>query len=274
MPVDLHVHTTASDGELSPSEVVRAALAAGLTTVAITDHDSTAGVDNAIATADGTTLTVIPGVELSVDDGSGGGAHVLGLLVDHHDAGMSAAIRALRADRTERARRIISMLTRAGVPIDPDLVTALAGVGSVGRVHIARALVDSGAAPTVPEAFRRYIGRDAPFYVAKRALDADKAIGTIHTAGGVAVLAHPGVSGESALPALLAAGLDGIEAFHAEHSSADRDRFADLARRHGLLVTGGSDFHGPQLGSAPIGGGGCPDTAVDTIRDRADRYRR
>jgi hypothetical protein len=273
MPVDLHVHTTASDGELSPSEVVRAALAAALTAVAITDHDSTDGLDEAVIAACGTPLAIIPGVELSVDDASESDVHVLGLLVDHHDAGMSAALRALRADRTERARMITSMLSRAGVAIDRDLVTALAGGGSIGRVHIARALVDAGSAPTVQDAFRLYIGRDAPFYVAKRALGAGQAIDAIHGAGGVAVLAHPGVSGESALPALIAAGLDGIEAFHAEHTAADRERFADLARRDGLLVTGGSDFHGPRLGSAPIGGGGCPDEAVDSVRARAARYR-
>jgi predicted metal-dependent phosphoesterase TrpH len=274
MPVDLHVHTTASDGELSPSEVVRAALAAGLTTMAITDHDSTDGLDEAIAAAEGTTLAIVPGVELSVDEPSEEDVHVLGLLVDHRDAGMTAALAALRTDRMERAYAITSMLSQAGISVDLEAVTALAGTGSVGRVHIARALVDSGSARSVEEAFRLYIGRGARFYVRKRALDAAHAVDAIHAAGGVAVLAHPGVSGESALAVLLDAGLDGIEAFHAEHTPADRRRFVDMARRHGLLVTGGSDFHGPGLKSASIGGGGCPDETVESLRTRAALYRR
>jgi predicted metal-dependent phosphoesterase TrpH len=274
MPVDLHVHTTASDGELSPSEVVRIVLVAELTAVAITDHDSTDGLDEAIAAADRTTLSIVSGVELSVDEPSGKDVHVLGLLVDHRDAGLTAALRTLRADRMERARAITSMLSQAGIPVDLGAVAALAGAGSIGRVHIARALVDSGSARTVEEAFRLYIGRGAPFYVRKHTLDAAHAVDAIHAAGGVAVLAHPGVSGESALPVLIAAGLDGIEAFHAEHTAADRTRFADLARRHGLLVTGGSDFHGPGLKSAPLGGGECPDEAVESLRERAALYCR
>lgn len=274
MPVDLHVHTTASDGELSPSEVVSAALEAGLTAVAITDHDSTDGLDEAFAAAAHTTLTIVPGVELSVGGADGDDAHLLGLLVDHRDGAMSAALEALRTARMERARTIVRELSQAGIPIDLGTAVTIARGGSIGRVHIARALVDSGSAASIEEAFRLYIGRGARFYVPKRTLDAAQAVAAIHAAGGVAVLAHPGINGESAFDALLAAGLDGVEAFHAEHTSAQRRRYVDLARRHALLVTGGSDFHGPGLGSAPLGGGGCPDEALDSLRARSVRYRR
>lgn len=273
MPVDLHVHTTASDGVLTPSDVVRAAIAAGLTAIAITDHDTVAGVSEALRTAAGTTLTVIPGVELSVDEENGVGAHVLGLLVDHTDPRLASTLEGLRVERDARARRMVALLAEAGHVIDFDTVRAIAGHGSIGRVHIARALVDAGSAASIPEAFDLFIGRDAPFYVRKRTLDPAPAIDAIHGAGGVAVLAHPGVNGEEALPALLAAGLDGIEAFHSEHTAVQSSRFAALAAGHGLLVTGGSDFHGHDAHAAPLGGGACPDDAIDALRARALRYR-
>jgi 3',5'-nucleoside bisphosphate phosphatase len=275
MPVDLHVHTTASDGALAPADVVRAALAARLSALAVTDHDSVAGIDEALAAAEGTPLVLIPGVELSVDEeDETGGVHVLGLLIDHRDPGLVSALAALRHEREVRARAMVAELVNAGHAIDYETVADIAGAGSIGRVHIARALVAAGSAATIDEAFRTLIGRDAPFYVTKRTMDAAQAVTAIHTAGGVAVLAHPGVSGAEALPLLLDAGLDGIEVFHAEHTEADRERFATLAERHGLLVTGGSDFHGPGVRSAPIGAGGCPEDAPETLRERATLYRR
>jgi predicted metal-dependent phosphoesterase TrpH len=275
MPVDLHVHTTASDGALTPAEVVRAAVAAGLSALAVTDHDSVAGIDEALAAAEGTKLTLVPGVELSVDERSdSSGVHLLGLLVDHRDPGLVSDLATLRHERDVRARAMVSELVRAGHAIDYDTVASIAGAGSIGRVHIARALVGAGSATTIEEAFRTLIGRDAPFYVGKRTMDAAQAVSAIHAAGGVAVLAHPGVSGAHALPLLLRAGLDGIEVFHAEHTQADRERFTALAKKHGLLVTGGSDFHGPGVRSAPIGGGSCPEDAPAALRERATLYRR
>ena len=273
MPVDLHVHTTASDGALAPSEVVRLAREAGLSVIAITDHDSTDGVDEALRASIGTTTCVLPGVELSVDRGTGSDAHVLGLEIDHREQALVATLAGLRLQREQRAAAMVAALAAAGYPIDMALVREIAGPGSIGRVHIAHALVAAGCVPAVEDAFRTLIGRDAPFYVRKRTLSAVDAVDAIHAAGGVAVLAHPGLSGEAAFPALLSAGLDGIEAFHAEHTAADRERFAALAALNELIVTGGSDFHSPDLRSAPIGGGGCPDDAVEAVRVRARRYR-
>jgi 3',5'-nucleoside bisphosphate phosphatase len=275
MPVDLHVHTTASDGALSPSEVVRVAVAAGLSALAITDHDTTDGVDEAGYAARGTALVFIPGVELSVDeDTASGGVHVLGLLIDQHDTRLISTLAELRHEREVRARAMVRALVEAHHAIDYASVAAIAGRGSIGRVHVARSLVAAGSVSSIDEAFRRLIGRDAPFYVPKRTMGIRQAVSTIHDAGGVAVLAHPGVNGEASLDALLDAGLDGIEVFHAEHAPGDRVRLAALAERHGLLVTGGSDFHGPGVRSTPIGGGGCPDGAVEALRVRATLYRR
>jgi predicted metal-dependent phosphoesterase TrpH len=273
MPLDLHVHTNASDGVLAPLAAVRVALALGLSAIAITDHDSTTGVDEALAAADGTELRVVPGVELSVDVDGAKDVHVLGLLIDHHDPILSATLARLRDERRDRAEAMVRLLTDAGHRIELAAVFAAAGEGAVGRVHIAQALVDAGSAETVSDAFATLIGRDAPFYVRKGRLGAREAVDAIHAAGGVAVFAHPGISGETALPELLAAGIDGIEAYHAEHSFEDQERFAALAAGLGLLVTGGSDYHGPGVHSAPIGGGACPESALDALDARAARYR-
>jgi predicted metal-dependent phosphoesterase TrpH len=216
---------------------------------------------------------VLAGVELSVGEATGSDVHVLGLLVDHRERGLGAALAGLRWEREVRARAMVAALAKAGYPIDIDSVRAIAGSGSIGRVHIARSLVAAGSAPTIEAAFGALIGRGAPFYMRKRTLGVAETIDVIHAAGGVAVLAHPGVSGEEALPELLSAGIDGIEAYHAEHTASERERFAALATRHELIVTGGSDFHAADVHSAPIGGGGCPDEAVEEIRLRAARYR-
>jgi predicted metal-dependent phosphoesterase TrpH len=273
MPVDLHVHTTASDGALTPAEVVASALALGLSTIAITDHDAVSGIDEALEAARGTGLRVVPGVELSVDAAGIADVHVLGLLIDHRHPALNATLARLRDDRRTRAESMVALLTEAGHPIDVATVLAAAGEGSVGRVHIAQALVDAGSVSSVSEAFSTLIGADAPFFVHKTALDARDAIEAMHAAGGVAVLAHPGLSGEAAIPLLVDAGLDGIEAFHAEHSPADQARFAALAASLGLLVTGGSDYHGPRIHSAPIGGGACPAGALESLEARASLYR-
>jgi 3',5'-nucleoside bisphosphate phosphatase len=274
MPVDLHVHTTASDGALSPTEVVRAALAAGLSALAITDHDTMDGLDEAMHAADSTGLEIVPGLELSVDEGGQTDVHVLGLLVDPHDGPLNGALSDLREERDTRARAMVRKLSAAGYRIDYDAIRAAVGASAIGRVHIARALVATHAVPTIDEPFRRLIGSDAPFYIAKQTMTGAAAIAAIHAAGGVAVLAHPGVSGGAALEGLIESGLDGIEAYHAEHTRADRKRFAALAARHGLLVTGGSDFHGPGVRSSGIGGGACPADAVESLRARAALYRR
>jgi len=273
MTVDLHVHTTASDGTVAPAGIVRAALDLGLSVIAITDHDSIEGVAEAIEAARGTALEVLPGVELSVRGDDGTDVHLLGYLIDHRDPTLREALERLRAARFERAAEMVAELAKAGHSVEFEDVLGHAAGGAVGRVHVARALVEAGSVSTIEQAFAELIGREGPFYVHKAFFSAQEALALIHGAGGVAVLAHPGVSGESALVRLVELGLDGIEAFHAEHTPAQRAHFASMAKRFGLITTGGSDFHGPSMRSADLGAGACPPRAVEALRERATILR-
>lgn len=269
MTVDLHIHTTASDGTVEPADIVSLALDAGLSAIAITDHDSVGGVARATAAAAGRPLEVIAGVELSANSAACPDAHVLGYFLDATSDDLLSTLESLRGRRIERAETMVRALEEAGYSVTLQGVLALAGEGAVGRSHVARALLEAGDVDTMEEAFRRLIGRDAPFYVEKRLLKAAEAVDLIHRGGGAAVLAHPGVSGDGALVELADAGLDGVEAYHAEHTESQRQHYVALARRLGLVATGGSDFHGPASKNARIGVGGCPDSAVQELQQRA-----
>jgi len=254
---DLHVHSTASDGTLSPSELVSAALEKHLDVLAIADHDSVAGLAEAFEAAAGTGLTVIPALELSaVVDGHD--VHMLGYFVDHQDPTLLRRLVDMRVARQRRAEAMVGALREAGHDVTIDAVLELSDGGAVGRSHVARALVDAGHAESIRDAFERLIGRGRPFYVGKDTRGPAEAIEAIRSAGGLAVVAHPGVSRlDPLLPAMLGAGLGGVEAYHADHNPEQRERYAAFARAHGLLVTGGSDFHGaaapnPDLGSVAI----------------------
>ena len=270
MAVDLHTHTIASDGTATPADVVTLALERGLSVIAITDHDSVEGIEEAIEAAEGTPLTVVPGVELSANTDDAHDLHILGFFLDHRSPALLESLSDLRARRVDRAKEMVDALTAAGYAVTLERVFAHSGKGAVGRSHIARALVDAGDVESVEHAFRDLIGRSGPFFIGKRLLSAVDAVGLIRAAGGVAVLAHPGVTrSDASIPELVEAGLGGLEAFHAEHTQPDRDRYTGLAARLGLLVTGGSDFHGPGTKNTSLGAGGCPDGAVEALRERA-----
>lgn len=269
MTIDLHVHTTASDGLVTPAGIVAQALDVGLRVISITDHDSVAGIDEARKAAHGTPLEVITGVELSVQAVDGADAHILGYFLDHEEPALLTALARLREARFDRATEMVARLRAAGHAVSLDEVLGYARGGAVGRVHVARALVSAGSVDAIEQAFALLIGRGGPFYVRKALFLPRQALDVIHGAGGVAILAHPGVSGEGPLIGLIAEGLDGIEAYHAEHTPSQRDHFASVARRFGLVTTGGSDFHGPALRSAALGSGACPSSAVEALRERA-----
>jgi predicted metal-dependent phosphoesterase TrpH len=265
MRADLHTHTTASDGALTPEALVAHAISRGLDVLAVTDHDSVAGVSNAIEAAEGSRVLIIPGVELSaVHDGRD--VHVLGYFIDYEDPHLLAHLEDLRLARLHRAESIVEALQQAGYDLRIDDVLALAGGGSVGRSHVARALVNGGHVESIPDAFADLLGRGKPFYVTKDVRSPVEVLDVIRSAGGLSVLAHPGVTRvDDLLPELIEAGLSGIEAYHAEHSDEDRVRYARMAEEHGLLVTGGSDYHGIGSPSADLGDVDLPAGAAEGL---------
>ncbi|MFJ5705920.1 PHP domain-containing protein [Streptomyces sp. NPDC093105] len=249
MRIDLHSHSTASDGTDTPAELVRNAAAAGLDVVALTDHDTTRGHAEAIAAApEG--LTVVPGAELSCRlDGIG--LHMLAYLFDPEEPALLAERELVRDDRVPRARAMVGRLQELGVPVTWEQVARIAGDGSVGRPHVAEALVELGVVPDVSGAFTaEWIADGGRAHVEKHELDPADAIRLVKAAGGVTVFAHPAavkrgqVVPESAIAALAAAGLDGIEVDHMDHDEPTRARLRGLAKELGLLVTGSSDYHG------------------------------
>lgn len=249
MRIDLHTHSTASDGTDTPAELVRNAAAAGLDVVALTDHDSTRGHAEAIAALpEG--LTLVTGAELScrID---GIGMHLLAYLFDPAEPEFAEELERVRDDRVPRARSMVRKLQDLGVPITWDQVRRIAGDASLGRPHVATALVELGVVPTVSDAFTpEWLGDGGRAYAGKHELDPFEAIRLVKAAGGVTVFAHPAavtrgrVVGEEAIVRLASAGLDGIEVDHMDHDAPTRARLRSLAADLGLLTTGSSDYHG------------------------------
>lgn len=246
MKVDLHTHTTASDGVLTPSQLVAQAARRGLGVLAITDHDSTEGIAEALEAArDYPSLTVIPGVELSTDVPRGE-VHILGFYIDYSNESFQARLEAMRHSRVDRARRMVAKLKDLGMTIRWERVLELANGGSVGRPHIAEALLEAGHVGSFQEAFIRYIGREGPAYAEREKLTPVEAVALIVQVGGLPTLAHPGDMEDlpSYLAQLEAAGLVGIEVYYNGYGPETTGRLLKVARSYGLIVTGGSDYHG------------------------------
>lgn len=250
--VDLQVHSTASDGALAPADVVRHAHSIGLVAIALTDHDTLAGLPEAQETAAPLGLRIIPGVELSTD-WHGRELHLLGLHV-RETTWLEDRLRDIRDARRERAALIVERLVALGVSITMDDVLAQTHGASLGRPHIARAMMARGYVSDLRHAFDKYLGAGKPAFVEKEKLDAAAAIALLHQAGALAVWAHPGRLGTQDLVKPLAkAGLDGLEVLHPGHSPDDRARLFMLAERHALLLSGGSDWHGQFDGPRQLG---------------------
>ncbi|GAA2282401.1 PHP domain-containing protein [Streptomyces atrovirens] len=249
MRIDLHTHSTASDGTDTPAELVRKAAAAGLDVIALTDHDTTRGHAEALSVLPAG-LTLVPGAELSCRlDGIG--VHMLAYLFDPEEPELLAERELVRDDRVPRAQGMIAKLNALGVPVTWEQVARIAGDGSVGRPHVASALVELGVVPTVSDAFtREWLADGGRAYMDKHETDPFEALRLVKNAGGVAVFAHPAASKrgrtvpESAIAELAEAGLDGIEVDHMDHAPETRARLRGLAKELGLLVTGSSDYHG------------------------------
>ena len=258
--IDLHLHTTASDGRCSPFELVEQAAAAGVTVMAATDHDTTASVDEVRTYAAGRGITAIAGIEITaVEDGRD--IHTLGYFLDPADPALGAFLAEQRQIRLRRVHAIAARLDELGMPIDLTAALALARLQTgraIGRPQVARAMIAAGHVATTREAFDQWLGRDRPAFVPRIGPSPETVIATIHRARGLASLAHPGRTEiDSRIPALRDAGLDAIEVYHSDHDGATIDRYRRMADGLELLMTGGSDYHadpshGVSIGAAPL----------------------
>jgi predicted metal-dependent phosphoesterase TrpH len=264
--IDLHLHTTASDGLLSPESLVERIVRAGIHTFSVTDHDTVAGLRLASAAAVRHGLRFLPGIEITaIEDGRD--IHVLGYGFDADSARLAEFLRAQRADRLARTRRIIARLAELGMPLDPDEVIGASPPDgrAVGRPQVARALVAKRYADSVTQAFDRWLGHAKPAFVPRTGVAAAAVVDLIGEAGGVASLAHPGVTqSDSLIPRLASRGLVALEVWHSDHDPETTMRYLALAEALGLEMTGGSDFHGdlPDR-NAHLGVAGMPQAAFD-----------
>ncbi|MDR2514809.1 MAG: PHP domain-containing protein [Christensenellaceae bacterium] len=256
--IDLHLHTTASDGSVPPARLVGMAAEEGFSAIGIADHDTVGGVDEALRAGRQSGVEVLPAVELTV--GVEHEIHLLGYGIDHESPALKALLGQMETDRDERVAAMVRGLEEGGLPVSAAEVRARAK-GVVGRPHIAAVLVKNGAARDVADAFKRYIGKNAPFYVERRKKTTAEAIAALRAAGGVPVLAHPGLL---RLPRqtlwqwidyLQKLGLQGLECYHSGHSPGDATFFRGAAAEFSLLVTGGSDFHGAAKPKVRLGSG-------------------
>ena len=277
MGVDLHTHTTTSDGSDSPHQLVEQAAALGLTAVAITDHDTTQGLEEAEEAASVAGIELVKGVELSLD-WRGGAMHMLVLLVGDSDL-LQSRLAPVRRARTRRNLQIAEHLRSLGMRITMEEVNQEGGEGTLGRPHFASLLAKKGYVADIPEAFRRYLGKGCPAYAQRYRLGSAEAIELAHAVGGVAVLAHPltlGVEGgelSELLSELAGQGMDGMEAYYGAYEPPTRQTLRTLARLHGLIPTGGSDYHGrfkPQIGLG-VGRGDLtvPDRVLEELKAAA-----
>lgn len=265
--VDLHAHTTFSDGLLSPEALVSRAVDKRLAALAVTDHDTVEAIPRARAAA-GTVLQLVPGIEMSTAF-EGADLHILGYYIDPEHGPLRERLMGFQEERRQRARAIVERLRALGLPVDLDEVVELAGPGVIGRPHVAEVMVRAGLVSDFDEAFERYLGAHAPAYVARPAFSPGEAIKLIHAADGVSVLAHPGSQmPDGVIERLRGSGLRGIEVWHPQHGAATVRRYQALAQRLGLLTTGGSDFHGEHrsvdLGELPV-----PISVLDPLKQAA-----
>lgn len=269
---DLHVHTTASDGAFTPTQVVEAASEAGLAAVAVTDHDTVAGIDEALAASEKFGVEVVPGIEISAIYQPGVEAHILGYFFNHHDSNLLEWLQVLKSARLDRGRKIVERLNEAGVKLDFDHVARIAGEGAVGRPHVAKALIEVGAASSMDAAFGRYLIEGCPGFVPRYKVSPEEAVRMIINSGGVACVAHPAkMKRDDLIVHLIDQGLSAVEAYHPDHGPTSSKFYKRFAERRGLVATGGSDAH--SISSENHGGIGlvtCPYSAVEQLKARVE----
>lgn len=278
MTVDLHTHSTASDGSDPPGTLVELASEVGLSALALTDHDTQEGLGTAVAAAATHPLELIPGVELSLNYDSGT-MHLIVLWLDPGNGPLQDRLHGLQSGRTRRNEEIVRKLEDAGLPITIEEVLEEAGGGSVGRPHIAAVMVKHGYVPDIRTAFDLWLGRDRPAYVGRDRLDPGEAIGLARESGAVPVLSHPHTLGVTTGPAmadlltdLKRAGLIGLEAIYGSYHRHEREGYADLARRFELVPSGGSDYHGTYKPGLSLGSGYGDLAVSDSVLDELRRH--
>jgi len=265
--IDLHLHTTASDGRLPPAQLVARARAAGLTTISITDHDTVAAIAEVTELAGGMGIRVIPGIEITAVDG-GRDVHMLGYFFDPDSATLAALLERQRALRIARVREIGDRLAALRMPIDVErvLMAAAKPGSSVGRPQIARELLRTGHVASVQEAFDLWLATGRPAFVVRTGPSPASVVGAIHEAGGIASMAHPGVTRRDELIGpLIDNGMDAIEVYHSDHTPEVEHSYLTIAERHGVAVSGGSDFHGDETRRNTLGVVSLPAEALAAL---------
>jgi len=267
--IDLHTHSTASDGIYSPTELLHRAKEIGLRVLALTDHDSTGGLDEAAGVAKKLDIDFIPGIEINTDV-IGGEIHVLGYFIEYTRPAFQAILKVLRDARERRGQRMVELLNAQGINVAWERVREIA-LGSVGRPHVAQALLEAGYVQTIGEAFDKYIGAGCFAYVPRYRLLPEDAVRLITSANGLPVLAHPldwpGLEElHNWLPRLCEAGMVGLETYYGPYTIEDEQQLRALADEYGLIPTGGTDFHGPGIHSTPLGGRYVPYESIELLR--------
>ena len=270
---DLHLHTYFSDGTFSPEELVGHGQRLGFAALALTDHDSVEGCARMAAACAAAGIDFIPGTELTAEY-KDTEIHLLGYLVDMENQTLLSKIAKFQAVRQNRIREMVARLNGLNVPLEAETVFALANCKSPGRPHVARALVKAGLCKSLDEAFERFLKKNRPAWVPKAKMSALEAIELVHQAGGLAVMAHPGLNRtDEVIPVLVEAGLDGIECFHTKHSTMTSERYLEMADKYHLLITGGSDCHGFSKGKPLIGNVKLPYEHVEKLKAKAEERK-
>lgn len=274
--VDLHTHSTESDGIYSPTELLHKAKESGLSVLALTDHDTTDGLEEAMQAAQALDMDLIPGIEINTDVGDGE-VHILGYFIEFKRPEFQAILKVLRDARVRRGQRMVELLNEHGVNISWDRVREIAQ-GSVGRPHVAEALLEAGYVHSIGEAFDTYIGKDSYAYVPRYKLTPLDAVHLVASANGLPVIAHPvQIPGldelREWLPDLCEAGLVGLETYYGPYTPEDERELLALAHEYKLIPTGGTDFHGPGIHPTPLGGRFVPFEAVDSLKAEAAKRR-
>ncbi|HYG24213.1 MAG TPA: PHP domain-containing protein [Verrucomicrobiae bacterium] len=273
MFADLHLHTNFSDGTYTPEELIAQAARHGFAAIALTDHDTTEGCARAQAACRAAGIEFIIGSELTAEQ-DGNEVHILGYFLDATNPVLIAELTRFQSVRQERIREMAARLNRLNVPLEAEAVFRLANCRSPGRPHVARALVEGGFCDSLDEAFERFLKKGRPGWVPKAKMDALTAIALIHQAGGLAVMAHPGLNRtDQVIPELVESGLDGLECYHTKHPAPTAEHYLRMAMRFNLLVTGGSDCHGLSKGKPLIGTVKLPMERVERLQAAAAARR-